>query len=81
MAVIDDFVTKGIARPLKQSELKVSLGRNWCHPYHNVVNPWKPEKNLVDFDASTKYQGVALNEVLFKGPNLINDLGFTLHIF
>ncbi|XP_045024653.1 uncharacterized protein LOC123469622 [Daphnia magna] len=77
-AVIDDYVAKGFARPLKESELKGTFGRNWYLPHHGVVNPRKPEKVRVVFDASAKYQGVALNEVLLKGPNLINDIGATL---
>ncbi|KAI9559446.1 hypothetical protein GHT06_013436 [Daphnia sinensis] len=61
-AVIDDYVAKGFARPLKESELKGTFGRNWYLPHHGVVNPRKPEKVRVVFDASAKYQGVALNE-------------------
>ncbi|KAI9551243.1 hypothetical protein GHT06_006730 [Daphnia sinensis] len=80
-AVIDDFVAKGFARPFKESELKGNFGRNWYLPHHGVVNPRKPEKVRVVFDASAKYQGVALNEVLLKGPNLINDIGATLLLF
>ncbi|XP_045034645.1 uncharacterized protein LOC123475716 [Daphnia magna] len=77
-AVIDDYVAKGFVRPLKESELKGTFGRNWYLPHHGVVNPRKPEKVRVVFDASAKYQGIALNEVLVKGPNLINDIGATL---
>ncbi|XP_045030441.1 uncharacterized protein LOC123472633 [Daphnia magna] len=80
-AVIDDYVAKGFARPLKESELKSTFGRNWYLPHHGVVNPRKHEKVRVVFDASAKYQGVALNEVLLKGPNLINDIGATLLLF
>lgn len=35
----------------------------------------------VVFDASAKYQGVALNEVLLKVTSLINDMGATLLLF
>ncbi|KZS08018.1 Uncharacterized protein APZ42_028147 [Daphnia magna] len=80
-AIIDDYVAKGFARPLKESELKGTFGRNWYLPHHRVVNPRKPEKVRVVFDASAKYQGVALNEVLLKAPNLINDIGATLLLF
>ncbi|XP_045027087.1 uncharacterized protein LOC123470617 [Daphnia magna] len=80
-AVIDDYVANGFARPLKESELKVTFGRNWYLPHLGVVNPRKPEKVRVVFDASAQFQGVALNEVLLKGPNLINDIGATLLLF
>lgn len=66
--MIDDYVAKGFARTLKGSELKGTFRRNWYLPHHGVVNPWKPEKFRVVFDASDRYQGVALNEVLLKVP-------------
>ncbi|KZS02851.1 Uncharacterized protein APZ42_034559 [Daphnia magna] len=80
-AVIDDYVARGFARPLEESELKGTFGRNWYLPHHGVVNPRKPEKVRGVFDASAKYQGVALNEVLLMGPKLINDIGATLLLF
>ncbi|KZS10176.1 Uncharacterized protein APZ42_025417 [Daphnia magna] len=61
-AVIGDYVEKGFAWPLKESELNCLFGRNWYLPHHGVVNPRKPEKFRVVLDASAKYQGVALNE-------------------
>ncbi|XP_045033908.1 uncharacterized protein LOC123475368 [Daphnia magna] len=80
-AVIDDYVAKGFARPLKESELRGTFGRNWYLPHNGIVNHRKPEKVTVVFDASAKYQGVALNEILLKGPNLINYIGVTLLLF
>ncbi|XP_045036869.1 uncharacterized protein LOC123477554 [Daphnia magna] len=80
-AVIDDYLEKGFARPLKESKLKGTFGRKCYLPHHGVVNPRKPEKVRVVFDASANFQGVALNEVLLKGPNLINDIGATLLLF
>jgi hypothetical protein len=55
-----------------------TIGRNWYLPHHGVVNQQKPGKVRVVFDASAKHEGVALNEVLFKGPSLFNDIGTTL---
>ena len=43
-AVIDDYVSKGFAKPLKKSELVGTIGKNWYLPHHGVVNPQKPGK-------------------------------------
>ena len=43
-SVINDYIDKGFARPLKQSKLLGTLGRNWYLPHHGVVNPMKPDK-------------------------------------
>ena len=51
-AVIDDYVSKGFAKPLKKSELASTIGRNWYLSHHGVVNPQKPGKVKVVFDAS-----------------------------
>ncbi len=80
-AEIDDYVSKGFAKPLKKSELAGTIGRNWYLPHHGVVNPQKPGKVRVVFDASAKNEGVALNEVLLKGLSLVNDVGTTLLLF
>jgi hypothetical protein len=80
-AVIDDYVSKGFAKPLKKSELAGTIGRNWYLPHHGVVNPQKSGKVRVVFDASGKHERVALNEVLLKGPSLVNDIGTTLLLF
>lgn len=74
-------MAKGSTRPLKDSLLKGTFGRNFYLPYHGVVKLRKSEKVRVIFDASAKYKGVALNEVLLKNPSLINDLSSTLLLF
>ena len=73
-AIIDEYVAKGYARLLTAEELKGPTGRTWYLPHHGVINPQKPEKLRVVFDASAKFIGVSLNTMLLKGPNLVSDL-------
>ena len=56
---------------LKDDELKGPSGRTWYLP---VINPQKPEKLRVVFDASAKFSAALLNSTILKGPNLFADL-------
>ena len=39
-----------------------------------MFHPAKPGKLRVVFDAAAKYEGTSLNDNLFHGPNLANDM-------
>ena len=45
-------------------------GRVWYLPYHAVRNPNKPGKIRLVYNAAARYRGMALNDVLRKGPDL-----------
>ena len=49
-------------------------GKVWYLPHHGVYHPRKPDKIRVVFDGSTSYQGIVLNNLLLKGPDLNNTL-------
>lgn len=48
--------------------------RTWYLPHHAVLNPNKPGKVCVVFDAVSKYDTVSVNDNLLTGPNLLNSL-------
>lgn len=57
---IADYVKKGYARKLTPSELKYG-GAVWYLPLSGVINPKKPDKIRMVFDAAAKVKGVSLN--------------------
>ena len=46
----------------------------WYLPLFGVHHPKKPTQIRGVFDASAKYNGVSLNDVLLTGPDLTNSL-------
>lgn len=72
--VINDYVTKGHAQRMTQEEAKVITPKTWYLPHHADVNPNKPGKVRVVFDAASKFDGVSLNNKLQTGPDLLNSL-------
>ena len=80
-AIIHDYLKSGFARKLSSHEIKSNSERVWYLPHHGVVNPQKPDKVRVVFDASAKFKNTSLNNVLLKGPNLLCDLPSILMLF
>ena len=72
--VINNYVCKGHAQRMTQEEAKVITPKTWYLPHHAVLNPNKPEKVRVVFDAASKFDGVSLNDKLLTGPDLLNNL-------
>ena len=73
-ATIDDYVDRGYARKLSQEEANSRSNVTWFLPHHPVLNPNKPDKVRIVFDAAARFQGTSLNSHLLHGPNLANNL-------
>ncbi|XP_062703662.1 uncharacterized protein LOC134286107 [Aedes albopictus] len=72
---IADYQTKGYAHRASQRELEESdPNRIWYLPLGIVVNPRKPEKLRIIWDAAAVVQGVSFNSALLKGPDLLVPL-------
>ena len=72
---IDTDVNAGYVRKVDQAELNETRDKlQWYLPHHPVINPHQPEKVRRVCNAAAKYQGVALNEKLLSGPNLLLSL-------
>jgi hypothetical protein len=68
------YIEKGYARKLTPEEILRNNERTWYLPHHNVINPKKPEKVRIVFDAAASFKGESLNKQLTTGPDLLNSL-------
>lgn len=72
--VIYDYTAKGHAQKMTEEVVEVTTPKTWYLPHHAVLNPNKPGKVRVVFDAASKFDGVSFNDRLLTGPDLPNDL-------
>lgn len=74
MNLMEDYVKKGYARKLSPEELQIPSTRIWYLPVFPVANVNKPNKIRIVWDGAAKVNGVSLNSVLHKGPDLLVSL-------
>lgn len=79
--IIDGYVQKGYARKLCQQEVDQADNKTWYLPHFAITNPNKPEKMRIVFDAAAFSNGVSLNSMLLKGPDLNRPLLAVLYQF
>ncbi|XP_062557240.1 uncharacterized protein LOC134222113 [Armigeres subalbatus] len=79
---LDEYQTKGYAKPATQHELEqADPKRVWYLPLGAVVNPKKPTKVRLIWDAAATVDGIALNTLLLKGPDQLASLPAVLSRF
>ncbi|XP_062704433.1 uncharacterized protein LOC134286777 [Aedes albopictus] len=72
---IIDFETKGYIRKVSEAEQsKLDYRKTWFLPLGIVLNPKKPGKLRLIWDAAAKVGGVSFNTHLLKGPDLLTPL-------
>ncbi|XP_036347068.1 uncharacterized protein LOC118756408 [Rhagoletis pomonella] len=71
---INNLVDKGYAQKLSLAEAAVPRTKTWHLPIFVVMNPNKPGKIRMVWDAAAKANGVSLNHFLLSGPDLLNPL-------
>lgn len=78
---IEEYVSKGYARRLSSQEVAEGHHRSWYLPIFPVLNPNKPGKLRIVWDAAATAQGVSLNSVLLKGPDQLASLTSVIYKF
>lgn len=70
-SVIEEYINLGHAIKLPAGRLVGENGRIWYLPHHGVVNPQKPNKVRVVFDASARYQQHLVKQLPVERPKLV----------
>ncbi|XP_075263604.1 uncharacterized protein LOC142355283 [Convolutriloba macropyga] len=79
---IDTDVKAGYVRKVQQVELNETRDKLlWYLPHHSVINTHKEEKVRRVCNAATKYQGVALNDKLLPGPDLLHNPDHKIEVY
>ncbi|XP_055634192.1 uncharacterized protein LOC129774475 [Toxorhynchites rutilus septentrionalis] len=69
---IEQYQQKGYAHPATAEELaETEPGKVWYLPLNVVVNPRKPGKVRLVWDAAASVNGTSLNSLLLTGPDLL----------
>ncbi|XP_065365528.1 uncharacterized protein LOC135958553 [Calliphora vicina] len=71
---IDKLISKGYARRVSEAEMFSHEGRTWYLPIFVALNPNKPGKVRLVWDAAAKSHNKSLNDFLICGPDLLTSL-------
>ena len=78
---IEEYVQMKHVRKLTPEEASITSNKTNYIPHHFVLEPNKPGKIRIVWDASSKFQGSSLNDSLLKGPDFLNNLVTVLSRF
>lgn len=69
------YIEKGYAHQATEEELvNTTPEKCWYLPLGVVLNPKKPSKVRIIWDAAAKVNGISLNSALLKGPDFLTSL-------
>ncbi|XP_055542771.1 uncharacterized protein LOC129728359 [Wyeomyia smithii] len=79
---IRDYEVKGYAHKATENEIATTdPAKCWYLPLGIVLNPKKPNKLRLIWDAAATVNGVSLNSTLLKGPDLLTGLPSVMSTF
>ncbi|XP_070068035.1 uncharacterized protein [Drosophila takahashii] len=71
---VDNLINKGYARKLTSKEIADQNERAWYLPTFITINPNKPGRVRLVWDAAAQSNGKCLNDYLLRGPDLLQPL-------
>ncbi|XP_037943341.1 uncharacterized protein LOC119676179 [Teleopsis dalmanni] len=75
------YINKGYVQLLTPEEAERNSPSTWYLPHFGVINPNKPQKLRIVFDAAAAVTAVSLNSVLLKGPERAQPLMTIMYKF
>lgn len=69
------IVSKGHVRQMTLEEAEATSLSTWYLPHHAVLNPNKPRKVHIVFDATAKFESVSLNDKPLTGSDFLIQSG------
>ncbi|XP_055605442.1 uncharacterized protein LOC129753634 [Uranotaenia lowii] len=79
---LEEYVTKSYAHIITDQELlETPKEKTWYLPLNFVINPKKPGKVRLVWDAAARANGVSLNDKLLKGPDMTSSLPAVINAF
>ncbi|XP_041632480.1 uncharacterized protein [Drosophila kikkawai] len=78
---IDNLVVKNYAIELQPADTAEDTNRVWYLPIFIALNPNKPNKIRLVWDAAAKSHGKSLNDFMLTGPDYLNSLTEVLMAF
>ncbi|XP_053699242.1 uncharacterized protein LOC128746219 [Sabethes cyaneus] len=76
-----EYERKGYTKKLSPTECDARHPRSWYLPIFPVQNPNKPGKLRIVWDAAAAVNGISLNAMLLKGPDLLTSIVTVLFKF
>ena len=70
-AFMEQIIQNGDAEEINNEKEPTNA---WYIPHHGVYHSKKPNKIRIVFDCSARCKGVALNDYLLQGPDLLNSM-------
>lgn len=71
---MSEYCALGYLRKLNDDEANTRSPKTWHLPIFAIVNPNKPGKVRLVWDAASEVKGVSLNSMLLIGPDLLTNL-------
>lgn len=71
---MNEHISKGFTQTLSPEEAAIETSYTWYLPHHLVINPNKPAKLRIVFDAAAEFETTSLNKKFIQGPDMTKSM-------